>query len=123
MSSLDDSFLPLRNLQKRVSDIEERLQGGSLKSGGGDGTSGGMEARVARLESDMEHVKKGVDKANTGIDDLRKTSVGISTTLSTLDERTKHSPTRWDVFLIISGVIAAIGAVVAITARFLPVAG
>jgi hypothetical protein len=83
-----------------------------------------MEARVARLESDMEHVKKGVDGIQKTLSDFRidamKSFGAADVKLSTLDERTKHMPTRWETFLIVASVLAALGTAVGIAAHFIP---
>lgn len=73
-----------------------------LKSSDGGGTSDGMEERVKRLESDVSDVKKIV--------------TDIRVTLAGMDERMKHIPTRWDVFLMVVAIVGLIGTVL----KFLP---
>ena len=95
----------------------------ALKGGDGGGTSGGMEARVARLESDMEHVKKSVDRIDAGISDLKKSLADLRVetakaggevkgSLSAIEERTKHFPTRWETFLVFSVLVAVLAGAV-----------
>jgi len=90
-----------------------------------------MEARVARLESDMGHVIKGVDRVESSVSDITKTLTAVQLDISkgvgeikvgiaTLTERTKHFPTRWDVFLMLVALLTAIGIVVALAVRFIP---
>lgn len=117
MSSVDDSR---REAWAKMQADSEQRYGLPLKSDGGDGTSGGMEARVARLESDMEHVKKGVERLGGGVYDVRKALGEIKVTLAAIDERTKSLPSKWEVFLILTGVLTAAGAIVGLTVRFLP---
>ena len=89
---------------------------------------GGMDSRVSRLESDMEHVKKGMEKLDSGVSDIKKTladfrvdaakGIGeINTALGTLKERSQHLPTRWEVFLTVSAIVAVIGTVIAAVTR------
>lgn len=78
----------------------------ALKGGGGGGTYDGMENRVSKLEANVDGIK---DK----LSDIR-------VLLASIDERTKHMPTRWDVVLILAAMAGLIGGVVAIAARFLP---
>jgi hypothetical protein len=74
-----------------------------LKSSGGDGTSGGMEERFKHLESEMSDVKRIV--------------TDIRVTLATIEERSKHTPTRWDVFLMVTIIVGLIGTIL----KFVPV--
>jgi uncharacterized coiled-coil protein SlyX len=102
-----------------------------LKGGGGDGTSGGMEERLARLEADMAHTRGDVSKLDSALVDVQKTLTAVQIDISkgvgeinrgiaTLIERTKHFPTRWDVFLMLVAMLTAISVVAAFVARFIP---
>lgn len=88
-----------------------------LKSGGGGGTFDGMEGRVAKLES-------GVDELKKSLGDFRvETAKGfgeLKATLASIDERTKHQPTRWEVFLTVAAVVAFVGSAIGIAIRFVP---
>lgn len=77
-----------------------------LKGDGGDGTFDGMETRVSKLES--------------GVDDIKKSLSEIRVTLASIDERTKHMATKWEVVVILGVMTGLIGGIVALTARFLP---
>jgi t-SNARE complex subunit (syntaxin) len=90
-----------------------------------------MEARIAKLEADMDHVKRSVDKLDSGVSDIKKTvsdirvdvakGVGeIKTSIAAITERTRHLPTRWEVFLTLATLLAAVGATVALAIRFIP---
>lgn len=90
----------------------------TLKHGGGDGTSGGMETRIARLESDMEHVKKTLDRVDTGLSDVRKTVGELKVEFGRFDERIKHLPTKAYMWGQAVAIVGALGAVIALSARF-----
>lgn len=93
----------VRVREGELQQLVERVGGGG---GGGDGGHG-VEARVGRLEA--------------GQDDIKKTLGDIKVTLATLDERTKHMPTRWEAFLIIAAVVGVFGSAIGIAVRFIPV--
>lgn len=100
--AVDNSLLSAwQSMQEKNAKQDEAGEG--LKGGGGDGTFNGMEARVAKLES--------------GVDDIKKSLGDVRVTLASIDERTKKLPDKWDVFLILAGVLAVLTTVVTITLR------
>jgi hypothetical protein len=92
--------------------FEESRRGGP---GSGDGSGGGVDHRVARLEGDVSDLRKQVTDSRL---DNAKSFGEVKATLATLDERTKHLPTRWETFLILVAVLGLVSAVLAITSRF-----
>jgi hypothetical protein len=120
-----------KQLRYRADDALEGTSGAPLKTAGGGGTSGGMEARLAKIEADVEHVKNDVAKLQDSGSDIKKTlssiqvdiakGIGeIQTGMATITSGLKHRPTRWEVFLTLTALIAAIGTIVAITLHFAP---
>lgn len=69
-----------------------------------------MEARVAKIESDLTGFRLETTKAFGD----------IKATLATIEERTKHSPTRWETFLIVTAVVGFVGSVVGMAVRLIP---
>lgn len=102
MSTVDESG---RGLWAKMQADAESRHGRNLKDGGGGGTFDGMEDRVKRLEADVSEIKKLL--------------ADVRVILASIDERTKHMPTHWQAFGIFLGSLAGMGAIVAITARFL----
>jgi hypothetical protein len=87
-----------------------------------------MERRVANLEFDMGHVKKGVDRLEANMSEIKKTlqdmrldatkvSGETKASLATIEERSKHLPTKFEVFGIVAGVMGAIGVVARLLAH------
>lgn len=106
---------------------ERRPDGGS----GGGAPPSDLESRIARIEADTEHMKTDLTTIASGISDLTKTMSSVQLDVSkgigevkavfnTLDERSKHHTTKWDVVAILALLMGLIAAVVALTVRFQP---
>lgn len=109
------------------------------RSGGGDGGDAGdpppgLEPRVARIEADTEHIKADIGRIVSEVADLKKVATAtqldvakgigeVRTIFASLDERSKHFTTKWDVVAMLALLMGLVAAVIAVTVRFMPAVG
>ncbi|MDR7102965.1 hypothetical protein [Croceicoccus sp. BE223] len=93
-TSPDDIFLPLRQVQRRLDEVESHLNNGD-----GGGTYDGMEARVNRLEERLDRL---IDRTGS-----------VEVNLATMSERISHLPSKTYIDTRLAGMLAAIAALIA----------
>jgi uncharacterized protein (UPF0335 family) len=106
-----------RSIDERLQQLEKRESQGDLKAGGGGGTSDGMEQRVAKLETEVSDLKKQVTDMRV---ENAKAFGDVKTVLATIDERTKHLPSRFEVVGIVALIVGVLGGAIGIAVRFIP---
>lgn len=86
--AIDQRLNAIHDTQRELATMQEELRGMHGGSGGGSGVEQ-IDGRVGRLERQW--------------DSLQDTLSGLKTSLATLEERTKHMPTRFEFYTVIFG--------------------